>query len=424
MPKKAKNARAGVYIVADTREDAVIPYLDEALGEYDYAVKQINTGDYVICEKPRLPGAEPLVRACFERKSLKDFAASLNDGRIDNTDKMLDLRAKTGCALYYIVEGSAFPSPDKTFGRVPYSRILGTITRLMACDGVFVVQTRDPQHTAKRLADFTKVYAQNPTAPDEKEDEVVGVVGAEEAGAPASLLGRIARPDHEEVASMWARLHGVTYALGKKLAETFSVAALATREVGIDVISSTKTVTGRAASKSTIASLLAVRDGAQEAGVRLLSGVSGITEPVAQSVLEKLGGLPKLCTADLSAIEAVSIQQKTRAVKLGRAKAERIMRLLKYRTAAAGLMPADATPAGQAAAGRDPAGMRELLDLVYCEEASDEVRARGAAPPKDQAGPPEEKSGARPEAGDADVADLPLEVFEEFLSELEREADE
>ena len=133
------------YLIVDTRERVVIPFLADSLDKYGYRVHQINTGDFVICS-----GAGK-VRMCIERKTLEDFAASFKDGRYENRRKMIEMRRQTGCQLYFIIEGPAFPSPSRKFARIPYANILAAITSLMVRDEIFIVFSSDPAHTAERL---------------------------------------------------------------------------------------------------------------------------------------------------------------------------------------------------------------------------------------------------------------------------------
>jgi len=159
----ARAARTAHYLIADARERAVAPFLMTELGAGRLLVnRQVNTGDYLICARALAPAgeprAEPRIRACIERKTLVDFAASFKDGRHANIQKMRALRARTGCQLYFVVEGPAFPSPGRRFGRIPYANILSAITHLMVRDSVIVVQTENEAHTAKRLADILTAY--------------------------------------------------------------------------------------------------------------------------------------------------------------------------------------------------------------------------------------------------------------------------
>ena len=99
-------ALSSVYLIADQRERAVIPFLDDALQAHAYVVKTINSGDYLVCT--RGPGG-PRVLAVIERKSLEDYAASFKDGRHANMEKLYALRSRSGCQVFLILEGPAFP---------------------------------------------------------------------------------------------------------------------------------------------------------------------------------------------------------------------------------------------------------------------------------------------------------------------------
>ena len=137
MPMKKLTKVSNTYLIADARERAVIPFIETEFQEHAFIVKQVTTADYLICQQRR---KGPVVLAAVERKTHEDFAASFKDGRHENIAKLRALRAATGCHLYYFIEGAAFPSPNRRFGRIPFSNILAAITKLMVRDGIFIVQ--------------------------------------------------------------------------------------------------------------------------------------------------------------------------------------------------------------------------------------------------------------------------------------------
>ena len=161
MPMKKLTKVSKTYLIADARERAVIPFIETEFQEHAFVVRQVTTADYLICRQ-RGPGEEPAVLAAIERKTHEDFAASFKDGRHENIAKLRALRTATGCHLYYFIEGAAFPSPNRRFGRIPFSNILAAITKMMVRDGIFVVQTADAGHSAKRLADFLRAFDSEP----------------------------------------------------------------------------------------------------------------------------------------------------------------------------------------------------------------------------------------------------------------------
>ena len=362
---RGKKGASDVYLIVDARERAVIPFLETELQDHAYVQKQINTGDYLVCRKGR-GDAEPKILACVERKTHEDFAASFKDGRYENIKKMRALRATTGCQLYFFIEGPAFPSPNRRFARIPFSNILAAITKLMVRDGVFIVQTEDESHSAKRIADFLRVFdTETPYAAPPGADDVDAEAVAEgPLAVPDVLTARIEQTDDDAAVNMWARLRGISVVLGKILTREFTIAELATQKVGADRIRALKTATGRTINKDAVASLLAVRSGSLEHAVKVVSGLRNVTPAVAKLVLESSGGLARLCSYPAAAMALVTIPQKNRTVKLGKTRAERIRHLLHYKE---GARPPE-EPVGHvlgnaSAPALTPASA--LLDLVY-----------------------------------------------------------
>lgn len=361
-----------VYLIVDSRERSVLPFIETELQGHAYIVKQVTTADYLICQQ-RGVGEEPAVLAAIERKTHEDFAASFKDGRYENIKKMRALRAATGCHLYYFIEGPAFPNPNRRFARIPFSSILAAITKLMVRDGVFVVQTEDESHSAKRLADFLRAFdSETPYAapPDCQvdSDSRADPAGAEATGGalavPDVLTARIEQTDDEAAVNMWARLRGISVVLGKILTREFTVAELATQKIAPDRIRALKTATGRPINKDAVASLLAVRAGSTEHAVKLVSGLRNITPAVATLILESAGGLSRLCAQPTVFLAGVKLPQKTRTVQLGKTRAERIRRILHYKE---GTAPPAEDPGHTLAGPPGSSGLVEYPD--DCEEA-------------------------------------------------------
>ena len=334
------------YLIVDTRERGVTPFLDSELKLFAYVEKQINTGDYLVCRAG--PHGEPKILACIERKTLEDFAASFKDARYENRKKMMDLRARTGCQLYFFVEGPAFPSPDRRFARIPYASILAAATKLMVRDGIFVVQTADQHHTAKRLADFLHAFdTEDAPAPflagsgagagagAGAEDASAGgdVAGEGPAGlaVPEALLTRLEPSDADASLQMWARLRGISVVLAKILSREFSIAELIRKGVSPQRIQELKTATGRKINKDAADSLLALRSGSMEHSVKVLSGLRNVTPATARVLIVAANGLARLCSYTVPTIAMITLPQKGRSVKLGEVRAARIHRLLHFK---------------------------------------------------------------------------------------------
>ena len=352
------------YLIADSRERAVIPFLEEALREHALVVRQVTTADYLVCTRGARRGDGVVVRAAFERKTLEDFAASFKDARYENLKKMLSLRERTGCQLFFVVEGPAFPSPARRFARIPYASILAAITKLMVRDGVFVVQTEDEAHSARRLADLVRAYAAVPAVAHPctalSGDAVVSEAVTSEAVAsddfagddfsvPEILTERIDKTEAETVTGMWMQLRGISVVLGRILSQKFSVADLVVGRVQEETIRALRTATGRVINKDAVKSLLLLRGGSRELASKLIAGIPGVSAAVAEIVIDAAGGLGALCRMPDNALAELSIPQKNRTVRFGPARAAKLSAMLNWVEGAA---PSEAKTGARVAASR------------------------------------------------------------------------
>ena len=338
------------FIIADARERAVIPALKELVLD-NLVVGQINTGDYLISRK------DETILACIERKTLTDFAASLKDGRYENRKKMIDLRDKTNCQLFFIVEGPAFPALTRKFARIPFASINTAMLKLMVRDQIFIIQTSDEAHTARRLTELLTVFAVQPqqvaaanpnlqtvlldTEVQQQQQPVAAtlLVAAAQSEAvppeavllaaphtsmviPQSMLGLVKVPDDQALKKMWAMLHGVSDFLGAKLSKSFSFAEL-TPETDFSIF---KTHANRNLHKATLKILADLASGNREAVIAILTGIPGITKSIATDLFDSAGSLQDLCFSPTLA--EVQIKQKNRSISFGNTRALRIQKML------------------------------------------------------------------------------------------------
>lgn len=375
------------FLVADCRERAVVPFLDAHLApggggaEFSHVVRQITTGDFHICRR----GA---VLACLERKTLADFAASLKDGRYANVEKMRALRRETGCLLFFLVEGPAFPALSSRFARVPFQSINTAMTNLMVRDGIFVVLTKDEDHTARRLAELLRSFDEAPPAPGGGEGPGGGWgAGAGEGGpagaggpdveVPAALTRPCGPPGPAQAAvDVWAQLPGVSLVLGKRLSALFSAADLAAGRVGAEGLRRVRTVHGRALPRPALASLAAVAAGELHHAAVLLSGVKGVSRAAAVGLLAQAGGLAPLCALTPEALGDLRISSASgRSARFGAAKAGRLLAALLF------VEPPGAPPGGTppARAAEAPPGSPSSEDEAAREDAGGAERAEDPA---------------------------------------------
>lgn len=129
-------------LLTDSRERSLFEYLDN----YDFVTKAtLTTADYALI-------TEDSVLEIFERKSLKDYADSFKDGRHDNKNKLLSMREKTNCNIYYVVEGIAPEDHSEKINGIPYSSIEASMFNMMSNCGIFVIRTESREDTARMFA--------------------------------------------------------------------------------------------------------------------------------------------------------------------------------------------------------------------------------------------------------------------------------
>ena len=309
-------------LIVDTRERAVIPFIEEEIKNYEYEVKQINTSDFLICKKEE---NSLKILASIERKTHNDFAASFKDGRYNNLNKMLDLRKTTNCQLYFILEGNAFPSPNRKFSRIPFSNILSAVTKMMVKHGIFIIQTENEAHSAKRISDLIKTY-------DTVDDLYVAQENKEICGIECSdITNRIEPREDETIINVWSKLNGISIVSAKMLSKEFSIKELAIQEVKLEKINNLKTLTGRPLNKNAINSLMSIYSNNIDNSVKLLSGIPNISCQTIKQVLTHTNGLHQLCLLPPNDISEISIKQINRTVKFGSAKTTKLLSMINYK---------------------------------------------------------------------------------------------
>jgi ERCC4-type nuclease len=140
-------------IIVDDREQAVIPYFNKFNfpPNITYSVSRVTTGDYSILYKNH-------VLFVIERKTWKDLAASIKDGRKHNVEKLLELRQSTGCHIIYLIEGNPLPNPNTNFCRVPYKNLRSHLDHLAFRDNIHMVYSKDEENTVSRIVEIINNY--------------------------------------------------------------------------------------------------------------------------------------------------------------------------------------------------------------------------------------------------------------------------
>lgn len=136
-------------LVIDDREQAVIPHFTMDSEIMNITIERLQIGDYAFYIDDEL-------LFIIERKSWKDLAASIRDGRKDNIEKLLIAREKSGCKIIYLIEGKARHSPTKKFSRIEYKNLQAHLDHIIIRDDIFIIYSDSISDTPLRLIEFGK----------------------------------------------------------------------------------------------------------------------------------------------------------------------------------------------------------------------------------------------------------------------------
>ena len=156
-------------ILADTRENnGANPYLESCIaennkenaksggGDIQFRIKQITIGDYCVLLKDKYDTTKIITAMVIERKTWKDLAASIKDGRVNNQHKSLvEITNKKGCYVLYIIEGKPTFGDNQDIAGLPF-KALSTKLRHNYLRGIGYIQTKDEQATAKAIVQYAR----------------------------------------------------------------------------------------------------------------------------------------------------------------------------------------------------------------------------------------------------------------------------
>jgi ERCC4-type nuclease len=328
---------SSIYLITDSRERYLHKLIDDTFttAGIKNTVAQINTGDYLICEQI---GSETNILACIERKTLKDYAASFKDGRYRNSNKMIDLRNKTGCQLYYFVEGSVFLSPSYKIAGIPYKNIMNSITNQMIRDNIHTVRTKNEQDTVDRMLDFVQAFEKIdicykhpiivPTVVGGSDDDVTADVPSAPIDIIKMVTGKAEKDDITIVTDVWATLPGISIATARNIVDVYSIADMFVPDVDLTIL---KTPGGRAIVKKGMVSLRSLIKGCRKIGANVLSGLPGISKTVSTQIMRKHSIIEFMDDGAFVKLSNFKVQQKNREVRLGDIKADRIIKFLRFK---------------------------------------------------------------------------------------------
>lgn len=315
-----------INVIADDREHAIIKNAPDIMREYfaqnniqsqvdiKFDVERLKIGDFAIMEKQE-------IKIIIERKTLRDYAASLKDGRHLNKQKLIDLRNEIGCAIFYIVEGPAFPAITKKFSRTPYRNIESSIFHLMLRDNIFVVKTPNAKGTIELI--LRLVLSLNSLEKNDKIN-INKMNGANSSGEQMKLLkGGIENTMAEKIKRLyriWSVFRGITSTTAKMFARDFSIYDLLKQRINFDVI---RYPNNRKITRRLIAE---IQKPVFEYQIKLLAKVPRIGKNKSEKILDNIGTLEKLLELPENEIAKLEIAPQK---KIGKKTAASIILFLK-----------------------------------------------------------------------------------------------
>ena len=376
--KAAKGKKLVTSIVVDDRERQVIPFFEE-FADIRVSTARMTTGDYAIVIKSEDTG-QYVPAVLFERKTWKDFADSIKDGRMENNSNLHELRKKLGCRVIFVVEGQPFPAPNRKFRGIPFKNIQKKIDRMTLVDEFQIIQTRDQKMTAKRIVDIAVAYDQyydkivektqnkndeesekksekkdkkknknknkekdNKKDKKTKDSPVDG--GVELNIIPSELTQVRVKTNDRILQEMWISLPQVSIATAKILSEKWSISDIVSGKVFVCDIADLKYPSGTRIGEQRAKKILTVSQGPKKGGgqvntlaqtiaftkaqEKLLKSIHGVSAVVAKQICKKYT-LKQLCEkvteSDLAALKR---SDQPNARNLGPALAKKIIELLR-----------------------------------------------------------------------------------------------
>ena len=232
-------------------------------------VKRLDIGDYIIKSGEQ-------ILAIIERKSLKDYGASIKDGRHNNKSNLLNLRNEIGCQVYYIIEGPQNPEPDTEYAGIKYKNINASINNLMIRDKIFIIKTVDIKQTAYQLKficeSFSKLTQEEIFGSSESRYLKYG--DANEAIKKA----KPSEKENENIINIWKAIPGIGQGTAFILAKNTTIKSWLYNEIDIDSFQLERKL------PSNIITLLTTPV-SKDNKIRIMSNIKGIKKDTAETFL-------------------------------------------------------------------------------------------------------------------------------------------
>ncbi len=315
MSVSANSQVAGFEIYVDTHEPAELVNLIKTT-----KIKKIDDAAIPVTRKLLECGDIAIVYnghiiCVIERKTWKDLASSIKDGRIGNEEKLQKAKADHKCHLVYLIEGRMRMADTSKVGRMPYSTLLSFMDH-RAMDGYIIIQSKRWQDTAERLLQLVRSYSTRKDILDPLKTIAGG--GIVELKAPEITDDRIK-------ADIWRSMPGISHSWAGVFADGVKLVDFIRGKLSEADFTEMKNAEGRrfgpAKSKKIMELDVKVRD------KNILTAMRGITPAVADGLLAR-AGLSVMLDTDAKTIAGWEKAGTKR--KIGPKLAEKILSLNSY----------------------------------------------------------------------------------------------
>jgi ERCC4-type nuclease len=274
------DGRNSFYILVDHRERHVTPYMDEDHTDIPFFVEHLSVGDYAIMYRG-------ILLVAIERKSWKDMADSIKDGRINNVSKLLEIRETTTCSLVYLIEGKAFPNLKRKVRGISYKCMQAHLDHIMFRDNVSHVQTANSKHTARRIFEMTTNIISMGVAAD-IDKKIGGCV--KKRDDTAKLKKKHIKSDDAHLYEIWKAIPWITSKTASLIIDDgISVRQFIMGEVDIDTLSALRYPSGVIVGKKRAKKMLVVTQAGAKSHGAVLRAVPNVGKTIAKSILEVRG---------------------------------------------------------------------------------------------------------------------------------------
>lgn len=301
-----------IQIIVDDREQHVIPYFNEFESHPTivYKIMRVNIGDYNVIYKGN-------ILMSIERKTWKDLAGSIKDGRKENVNKMIKLREEVGCHLFYLIEGNPLPKPNVKYGRISSKNLRSHLDHLMLRDNIHIIYSKDKKNTVERIFQLVQNYLSIKPSPLNKFNDMTKNSSKNGEGI-AKLKEKIIITPESIVYKIWCCVPNITEKTSNLfINQGYHISDLILGNITKDQIFSMKYENGYiiGARSNKIWNCSRIKTSNNKVFIKMLSCIPGITKKTADIILSTIS-FDDLIKGNID-LNTISSIKKTEKTKIG-----------------------------------------------------------------------------------------------------------